>query len=1313
MKSFYPNKITQTILLFYILLSFQLNAQVESINVGLNRGGYDYITTIGKFNPKDCPATRTYKQISWISADNIYLYGSTTYAQSSGASSFWVYNTTIKQWKCIQTSSSTLSYGTKGVFSPTNNPGNRLYGIPFVDAAGNLYLYGGNANNELWKFDITLQQWAWIGGYNTTTNNNGLSGAIGVESPDYIPSRYISGDAVLGDDGMIYLYGAYTVSVNSSTYNVRNELWRYNPTNNQWSVIYKNNFNTGSISSYTLGQNVGQVGVESPSNCPGMVSDYFSCFANNCVWLFEGYLGIPSTSVDSFSNKVWKYNLSSSQWTCVKAPNTIAAIYGTAGVSDNNNHPSILNQTSNGLVINNEVYFLGGYEPGGTTTDFSKGFHNSLWKFNLTTYEWTWLKGSQKTCHPGFYGRKHVERPENMPSSRLNSLLWSDNGNIKVFGGKIFANNTPNDGNTTEIWKYNVATNNFTWEDGRPILFYNIQTALGSSYIEDYNVPSVYNYVGFPTSMFWGGKGEKVWFINTEGMWEYDVANSTNYRIIEDVYNNVGNYGTLGVPSPSNFPPYRENATVWETNNNLYLMGGNSTVTGQYDDFWIFDKATKIWTWIGGVKTNETPNFFYPNIGEINSNSFPKTKYQGHTWVDMNENLWLYSGVNRENYYTNDLWMYDTGSNTWILKGGSSANCTTTTPYFLPNYPPYMQNGTTWSKGNDLYLFGGTGLGKSGTTLWNGKLTDVWKYNIPTNSWSLISGNRKIDNNANYGLKSYGFPSNLPSARRDYASFSDDYGNLWIYGGYGKGDSGSATSNLFDLWKFDTTINTWIWVDGIKNPLVGTENIFHAYDYNFPDVTSQYSKTYNGIGKRYLFNNPGIWEFDLAAYGRDYNIIQGNVRYNENNNCVAGDNPVPNFKLKINQQNDNLFFSNQQGFYKIFTPYLNNALDVIGLPNPYYSYSPATTSINFPDFDNTVIQDFCVSPNGTHNDVDITIVPLTVARPGANATYKIIYKNKGSVPASGTIQFNYNDSIENFVSASISPDTQNTGQLIWNYTNLLPFDIHTITVTIHFNNTLDVPPVNLNDIVSFSGVINPIPNDESPLDNLSSINQTVVNSHDPNDKTCLQGTSIEATEIGQFVYYMIRFQNLGTANANIVSIRDVIDTYKFDINSIETIDSSHPYRMLISNTNMLEYIFENINLPYGTTNPLSNGYVVFKIKTLATLQPNDTFSNGAQIFFDYNAAVNTNTYTTTIATLSNSAFYESKLVLYPNPVKDTVHIESKLPVTKIEVYDIMGRIIASLSIEENEANFDFLKTGTYFLKVYCDTELKVIKIIKE
>ena len=451
--------------------------------------------------------------------------------------------------------------------------------------------------------------------------------------------------------------------------------------------------------------------------------------------------------------------------------------------------------------------------------------------------------------------------------------------------------------------------------------------------------------------------------------------------------------------------------------------------------------------------------------------------------------------------------------------------------------------------------------------------------------------------------------------------------------------------------------------------------------------------------------------------GGTFYTIQGNNRYDYNNNgCGITDINYPNLKLSFSDgiSTGNLI-SDATGAYHYEVQYGTQTIIPILETSSYFTVSPATVTVTFPNQGSPFMQDFCVTTNGTHNDLEVTLLPIGPARPGFNAEYKIIYKNKGTHAQSGSVNLIFNDTNTDLISSNPTANSQAINSLTWNFSNLLPFETREITIILNLNSPLETPAINGGDILNYTATVTGT-TDETPIDNSSTLNQAVVNSFDPNDKTCLEGTTISPSMIGQYVHYLIRFENTGTYFAENVVVRDIIDTTKFDISSLVSTNGSYSFVTRITNTNRVEFIFENINLPFDDAN--NDGYVAFKIKTKPTLALGTTFSNSAAIYFDYNFPIVTNTATTTIAVLANQDFdFDNYFCVYPVPAKDMLHFDSKneIGVTSIHIYDMLGQIIQVVTNPESNTTIDVsdLKSGTYFLKVITDKGTANRKFIKE
>ena len=137
----------------------------------------------------------------------------------------------------------------------------------------------------------------------------------------------------------------------------------------------------------------------------------------------------------------------------------------------------------------------------------------------------------------------------------------------------------------------------------------------------------------------------------------------------------------------------------------------------------------------------------------------------------------------------------------------------------------------------------------------------------------------------------------------------------------------------------------------------------------------------------------------------------------------------------------------------------------------------------------------------------------------------------------------------------------------------------------------------------------------------------VTGSYDPNDK---KGYPLGVTDDhfitpnGQ-IEYLIRFQNTGTDTAFTVVVTDTLDT-DLDIFSVRSGASSHDYTFRIFGQRILEWTFNNIMLPDSNVNePGSNGFITFTVDQNNNLIDGSEINNSANIYFDFNAPIITNT----------------------------------------------------------------------------------------
>ena len=384
--------------------------------------------------------------------------------------------------------------------------------------------------------------------------------------------------------------------------------------------------------------------------------------------------------------------------------------------------------------------------------------------------------------------------------------------------------------------------------------------------------------------------------------------------------------------------------------------------------------------------------------------------------------------------------------------------------------------------------------------------------------------------------------------------------------------------------------------------------------------------------KNYLsldgYNAANITSYCSFTPGGDHNTISGTAKYDaDNNGCDVSDNSFEFLKLKINDGTDSgQTFVQNDGNYQFYTQ-VGNFTVTAQAENPgLFTVAPSTFTTTFSDSNNNIYnQDICVTANGTQNDAEVVIAPLTGARPGFDATYKLVWRNKGNTVLTGKVIMNYDSNLMTFQGSTLPYSALSNGSIQFDYSGLKPFENASTEITFTVNTPTNATnPVNSGDVLAFNAQITPNNTDLTPEDNNFSFRQTVVNSFDPNDITCMEGEIIPSVAVGKYLHYVVNFENTGTAEAENIVVKMAIDPAEFDINTLQLQNASADVTTVITG-NQVEFQFRNIKLQSG-----GHGNVLLKVKSLSALQEGDSVDNQAEIFFDYNFPIATNEYTTTI-----------------------------------------------------------------------------------
>ncbi len=461
-------------------------------------------------------------------------------------------------------------------------------------------------------------------------------------------------------------------------------------------------------------------------------------------------------------------------------------------------------------------------------------------------------------------------------------------------------------------------------------------------------------------------------------------------------------------------------------------------------------------------------------------------------------------------------------------------------------------------------------------------------------------------------------------------------------------------------------------------------------------------------------NVPGAGSIDCSGIR-----LNAFIDYNSNGTQENGEPnfPLGQFHFEVNNNGIPHIITSPTGSYTIFDVNNSNTYNInYSIGNDYNSQYTTTTSYSNVSVSsgNMTTYNFPINSLQNYNDLGVTLVPLSAPRAGLSYKVKINYFNNGNQTiAAGSLTFN-NNAASTIIDISQTGTTASTNGFSYSFSNLLPFETRTITVTLSVPN---IPTVFLGQLLTDSVMIVPPTADILINNNNNAISQAVIGSYDPNDKTETHGEEILFSEFtsNDYLEYIIRFENNGSAGASTIHIDDVLGS-QLDENSIVMLSASHNYS-LDRLGNALTWNFNNINLPVSIPNTdIGKGFVKFKIKPKPGYAVGDIIPNTAQIYFDSNPAIVTNTFNTKfVTTLGNDLFTESSILLFPNPTTNLVQVtitNSPETIDTITIYDVLGKNVMFISaIASNQKTIDAsaLAKGIYLVEITTEHHFKQIK----
>jgi N-acetylneuraminic acid mutarotase len=761
--------------------------------------------------PGTCSNTDYWRTANWTdNQGRFWLFG-------CNGNDLWMFNPVSLEWTWVSGSNTgfhTGIYGTLGTPSANNVPGSRQLALGWSDRSGNIWIFGGLQStpsgsqfslNDLWEYQPSIDQWAWMGGSNTPLQN-GYSGAYGLlQTPSITsaPGSRYGGLRWTDSVGNLWLYGGIGSDA-AGAIGLLNDLWEFSPATGLWAwmggdTLIRLDCDRGVIDSYC-----GQPGTYGASSVPALENMPGSRMATNNVtdasgnfWLFGG-LGLDVFGTPGYLNDLWQFQPNTGSQKVVDTP------VFTPGSGIYNGWTSVsIGDATPGASIE---YMVNGQPP-------------------TVAYTGPITVASSQTITA-------IANASGYANSNVASASYDEN--LPVAAAPVFSVASGN---------YTAAqTVTITSGTAGAAIYYTIDGSQPTSASLLYNSPLT---VATPRIIRAIAIADN--YLNSAvASVTYNVASSQTvpqWTWVSGNGGNIGWYGTLRTPSVTNLPGWRVGAAGWtDSSGNLWLFGGQGFDAvgneGYLNDLWKFDSADAQWTWMGGGDT--IPNCstqgscgqpdVYGTMLSPGSSNIPSGRWRFVHWTDSNGNFWLFGGWGIDNHGTlgmlNDLWMFNPQTLQWTWMSGSSTlpglfqgapgiYGDVGTPSAV-NTPGGRRYATGWADSSGhLWLQGGLGSDNLGIIC---DLDDFWKYDISLGQWSWKRGSQECssvesENGVSpiYGTQGVPWIENDPGSRTESSAWSDGKGTAWLFGGENT-DPGGVHFPMNDLWNYDPPSNIWTWV---------------------------------------------------------------------------------------------------------------------------------------------------------------------------------------------------------------------------------------------------------------------------------------------------------------------------------------------------------------------------------------------------------------------------------------------------------------------------------------------------------------------
>jgi len=391
-------------------------------------------------------------------------------------------DTTSLQFKESLVNYGALGSGTSCAASAgCTKPPARWGGVTWNDAAGNLWMFGGQGNggllNDVWEFDLTSGPCS----YDLTTNTGiytnckwiwqaGANVANQPTTATFPGARW--GAAYYSDAvGNMWMFGGQGYD-STGNIGLLNDLWKYNIAGRTWTLVLP-----AATVTFNVNGAYGTQGTAAANNLPGgrQTAVLWAEPSGTTIWLFGGF-GLDSNGtnlgvgqIGSVLNDLWKFDTGTGMWTWVSGSSTANqnGVYGTQATSNvatnaaASSVPGARWGSSGWVNPDGDLFLFGGFGYGSLATQ-PTGFLNDVWEYDVASGQWIWWKGSTDVNQPGTYitspfSAFQINYANNAVGARRGAARWLPNslGYVYFFGGEGYDSSSGGSyGELNDYWRY-------------------------------------------------------------------------------------------------------------------------------------------------------------------------------------------------------------------------------------------------------------------------------------------------------------------------------------------------------------------------------------------------------------------------------------------------------------------------------------------------------------------------------------------------------------------------------------------------------------------------------------------------------------------------------------------------------------------------------------------------------------------------------------------------------------------------------------------------------------------------------------------